>query len=94
MQKWMFLLFVHGEFIFHLILMGLFVMYSIGKFLSEKGIFIYYYFFFYIKLGAKFSPERVPKRSKCQIFNVLIFHSFFNFFWQNDHLNVLLVGFL
>ena len=37
-KKWMFLLFVHEEFIFHLILMGFFLMNSLGKYLSAKCI--------------------------------------------------------
>jgi hypothetical protein len=37
-KKWMFLLFVHEEFIFHLILMVFFLMNSLGKYLSAKCI--------------------------------------------------------
>ena len=40
-QKWMFLLFVLKEFIFHLIFVGILLKNSSGKFLAEKCIYYY-----------------------------------------------------
>ena len=52
----MFLLFVHGKLIFHLILMYIFVMNSLGKSLSEKCVALLcnYYPFWHLKDNFKF----------------------------------------
>ena len=62
-QKWMLQLFVHGELIFYLILMGFFVN-SLGKSLSEKCIALLCSYYLFYRKGA----------IKEYNFNFFIFH--------------------
>jgi len=55
-QKCIFLLFVHGKFIFHLIFMGYFLMNSLKKSFSEKCIALIWNYMYYHFL-RKSSPK-------------------------------------
>ena len=80
MQKWIILLFVHGEFIFHLILMGFF-----NEFLSKIPLIkctVYY-----VTLIA-FDIKEAQKEGNFKFFIQVHQCSFL----QNDHLNGLLMG--
>ena len=83
LQKWMFLLFVHREFIFYLIIV-FFVMNSLGKSLSEKLIALLCH---YYRNWHKSSP-------KCVNFKVLTCSFFiqflYSYFLPNDHLIILM----
>ena len=84
MKKWMFLLFVHEEFIFHLILMVFFLMNSLGKYLSAKCIVLlcnYYHSY----------HEKGPNEGNFLLFLFYIRYDAL-FLLQNDHLNGLLMG--
>jgi len=74
-QKLMFLLFVLGEFIFHLILMKFLLMNSFGKSLSECIMLLCNYYHFRYKRGPRWRWE---------VFQIFYFSSNLMQFFEND----------